>query len=232
MLAPDSIFISYRRSDSQYITGRIYEHLARHFGAEVVFRDVHSIPLGRDYRLYLNQRLQICQAMIVVIGPDWLTAAHPDGRRRLDEPEDWVRVEVETGLNRDILVIPVLVDGARVPNEADLPGALKPLTNRNAARARPDPDFESDLERLIRQLELLVSDQNASMPLSRGQQLKLDYLKTKQEDLEKDLLLVQKELGVVIDVIIKGRLEKRQAMLFDDIDAVVQAIQTLEQGHD
>jgi hypothetical protein len=231
MPQPNSIFISYRRADSQDLTGRIYEYLAKHFGTEVVFRDVYSLPMGEDYRTHLREKAQNCQAMVVVMGPDWVTVEDKDGNRRLDNPDDWVRVEVETGLKREITVIPLLIDGARIPKEEDLPGDLKPLAYRKAALARPDPDFQHDMERLIRQLEKVVNKTDGRPKLRRSQQLKLDYAKTKLEDLEKQLLRVQKELAANTDVVTVSKLETRQLQLLDDIDTVYEEIQQLESGN-
>ncbi|MDJ0706505.1 MAG: TIR domain-containing protein [Leptolyngbyaceae cyanobacterium MO_188.B28] len=230
MLNPDSIFISYRRSDSQDITGRIYDYLEKRFGSNVVFRDVYSIPLGDDYRIHLREKAQNCQVLVAVIGPDWVTITDPDGNRRLDNPNDWVRLEVETALERGIPVIPLLIGGATIPEEKDLPSDLKPLAHRNAALARPDPDFQSDMERLIRQLEKIVTLAGKARSLTRGQQLKLDYLQTKLTDLEMQLRSVQKELGAITDVTIAGKLEKRQILLLEEIDEVDQTIQTLKIG--
>lgn len=232
MTAPNAIFISYRRSDSQDITGRIYEYLQRHFGAAAVFRDVYSIPYGDDYRLHLQENAQSAQVTVVVIGPDWLTAADASHNRRLDNPNDWVRIEVATALSRNIPVVPLLVDGARMPEEASLPDDLKPLAHRNAALARPDPDFVADMERLITQLEKIVAPSAAEKPLTRAQQRRREYLKTKLNDLENQLLAVQKELGVIADVTIAAKLEKRQQLLWDEMDQVEQDIQRLEAGDD
>ena len=230
MPTPDSIFISYRRSDSQDITGRIYDYLEKHFGSDVVFRDVYSIPLGDDYRFHLREKAQNCQVLVAIIGPDWVSVTDPDGNRRLDNPNDWVRIEVETALNRGIPVIPLLIDGATVPEEKDVPSDLKPIAHRNAALARPDPDFQPDMARLIRQLEKIVTLTDKGRSLTRGQQLKLDYLQTKLTDLETQLGAVQKELGAITDVTIAGKLEKRQLLLLEEIDEVDQAIQTLKTG--
>ena len=115
---PNSIFVSYRRMDSNDVTGRIYDFLADHFGREVVFKDVDSIPLGVDFRTYLNDTVGSCQVLVAVIGPKWLEVL----QERLDQPAvDWVRAEIETALGRAIPVIPLLVGGARLPGAADLP---------------------------------------------------------------------------------------------------------------
>ncbi len=225
------IFISYRWSDSQDITGRIYEYLERHFGANVVFRDVYALPLGEDYRQHLSQQMANCRVVVAVIGLTWATVTDEGGHRRLDNPEDPVRIEVEIGLARGIPVIPVLVNGARLPQPEDLPDSLQPLIYRLATPARPDPDFKGDMERLIRSLATSINPQPPTSALSRGQQLKLNYLKEKQQDLEGQLKKIQRELSATVDVLIADKLEKCQEHLFEDIDTNDQKIQALEQGH-
>ncbi len=159
-----SIFISYRRSDSGDITGRIYDRLVNHFGREVIFRDVQSIPLGIDFRTYINDELCDCRVLVAVIGPQWLTVKGNQGNRRLDEENDWVRVEIETALKRGIPVIPLLVSGARLPKAEELPDCLAALAHRNGTTARPDPDFHPDMDRLIVGLEGHVTRQISSSP--------------------------------------------------------------------
>lgn len=159
----NAIFISYRRSDSSDATGRISDRLLAHFGREVVFKDVHSIPYGVDFRIHIRQAVAQCQVLIAVIGPTWLTVTDAQGDRRLDHPDDWVRLEVETALARNIPVIPLLVGNAKLPRAADLPEGLQDLAHKNAAQARPDPDFDVDLSRLIRRLEDIVGVPGASV---------------------------------------------------------------------
>ncbi|MEM6839720.1 MAG: toll/interleukin-1 receptor domain-containing protein [Cyanobacteria bacterium P01_C01_bin.120] len=110
------IFISYRRSDSEDVAGRIYDRLINHFGKGNVFKDVDDIPFGVDFRDYLNASLDQCQIVLAVIGKTWLTATDDSGRRRLDNPADWVRLELEESLRRrDVLVVPLLVRRASLP---------------------------------------------------------------------------------------------------------------------
>lgn len=149
-----SIFISYRRSDSHADVGRIYDRLAAHFGKAAVFKDVDDIPPGVDFRDYLNRTLNQCEVLLAVIGPSWLTATDAQGRRRLDNPADWVRVEIEEALCRDdVLVVPLLVSYAALPQPNELPESLQDLAYRNYREARPDPDFHKDMGRLIDGLE-------------------------------------------------------------------------------
>jgi hypothetical protein len=152
-----SIFISYRREDSADITGRISDRLIQKFGRDAVFKDVESIPLGSDFRKHLKEAVGRCDVLVAVIGRKWTTIENESGRRRLDDPRDHLRIEVESALERDIPVIPVLVQGAVVPDEDALPEPLRPLAYRNAQPVRPDPDFNHDLERLMSGIEAHIS---------------------------------------------------------------------------
>ena len=105
------IFISYRRSDSAAISGRIYDRLVAKFRRKNVFKDVDDIPAGVDFGSYIQQSLRECAVVLVVIGPRWLGARADDGSRRLENPADWVRVEIETALALGLTVIPLLVEG-------------------------------------------------------------------------------------------------------------------------
>lgn len=144
------IFISYRRSDSAAVSGRIYDRLCLAFGEQAIFKDVDAIPPGANYPAMLNEAVARCDVLLVVIGLHWLDAHEANGQRRLDNPDDFVRIEVEAGLSRDtVLVIPVLVEEGTMPPAAELPASLRPLYYRNAASVRNDPDFNRDVGRLI-----------------------------------------------------------------------------------
>lgn len=146
------VFISYRRKDRHYIADSIYYWLEREFGRDNLFKDVDEIPLGRDFRRVLQDAVARCDVLLVVIGPGWLGETDAAGRRRVDDPEDWVRIEIETALTRDIPVIPLLVDGASFPHEKDLPPSLQGLVYRHGMPVRPDPDFRHDMGRLSKAL--------------------------------------------------------------------------------
>ena len=148
-----TLFLSYRRSDSQDVSGRIYDRLIDHFGANHVFKDVDSIPLGVDFRKFVGDKVARCDALLAVIGPQWLETRNEAGGRRLDDARDLVRAEVAAALARDIPVVPVLVGSAAMPDEAVLPEELRELAYRNAIPVRPDPDFHKDVSRLIEGLE-------------------------------------------------------------------------------
>ena len=150
------IFLSYRRSDSEDIAGRIYDRLVAHFGKGSLFFDVDTIPFGTDFREFLQGGVQQCQVLVAIIGPTWLSTIDDDGHRRLDNTADWVRIELESALARDIPVIPLLVRGARLPKATELPASLQALAYRNAATARAGRDFHRDMDVLIRGIETLI----------------------------------------------------------------------------
>jgi hypothetical protein len=149
----DRIFISYRRTDSDDVTGRIYDRLVQRFGKELIFKDVDSIPLGLDFREYVCEVVGRCNLLLAVVGDEWLASSSPAGARRIDDPKDLVRIEIEAALQRKIPVVPVLVRGASVPEENQLPPSLTGLTYRNGIKIRSDPDFHRDMDRLIAGME-------------------------------------------------------------------------------
>ena len=151
------IFVSYRREDSRHQADRLYDHLVKQFGKEQVFDDVDSIPLGLDFREVLSERLAGCDVFLAVIGDAWLSIAGPGGTRRLDDPGDLVRMEIEAALGRKIPLIPVLVGKSSVPKAEQLPKTLRKLAFLPGCAVRPDPDFHHDVERLIQGIEDIAS---------------------------------------------------------------------------
>jgi len=163
------VFISYRRNDSHYIADRIYDWIERELGRDNIFKDVDAIPLGRDFRRVLQEEVGRCDALMAVIGPRWLNETDAAGRRRVDDPGDWVRIEIETALRRDIPVIPILVDGAPFPRREDLPPSLQELVYRNGTPVRPDPDFRPDMGRVIKALREIVPGVSMTAPPEAAQ---------------------------------------------------------------
>lgn len=155
-------FVSYRREDSADPVSRLTERIQEDFGAGSVFRDIDSIPLGSDFRSHLVAAVGRAAVCLVVIGTNWLTATNAAGKRRLDDPNDWVRVEIETALqlNRG-LVVPVLVGAAGMPSASDLPASIADLSFREGQRLRGDPDFHNDATRLIERLRQRLAQQKA-----------------------------------------------------------------------
>lgn len=145
------IFICYRRADSQGHAGRIYDHLRNRFGDQV-FRDVDGIEGGEDFVEAIQQAVGSSDILLAVIGPQWSTTRDSKGRRRLDNPEDFVRMEIETALSRGIRVIPVLVQGAVMPSAEELPPELAKLARRNAVELS-ERRFYFDMDMLISAIE-------------------------------------------------------------------------------
>lgn len=156
-MAREAIFVGYRRDDTADVAGRIYDAMAQRFGRQRIFKDVDDIGPGVDFGDYIKTVLPRCRVALVLIGPNWIDARDDSGRRRIDDEHDWVRIEIETAFSTpEILVVPVLVNGARMPRLEELPDSLKPLLRRNAAVIRRDPDFHDDVERLATALRASV----------------------------------------------------------------------------
>jgi tetratricopeptide (TPR) repeat protein len=154
------IFISYRREDSSGSTGRLYDRLSVHFPRSQIFIDVDNLDPGIDYFEAIEESVGSCDVLIAVIGKHWLTASDAEGRRRLEKHGDLVRLEIAAALKRNIRVIPVLVDGASMPELMELPDDLQPLRRRNALEVS-HARFDADLRRLIAALERVFEKVNA-----------------------------------------------------------------------
>ena len=128
--APGRIFISYRRDETAYSAGWLFDRLASHFGKGQVFKDVDSIEPGDDFVEVVTAAVGSCDVLLALIGDRWLTITGEDGRRCLDNSDDWVRVEIEAALTRNVRVIPVLVGAARMPRASDLPASMAGLVRR------------------------------------------------------------------------------------------------------
>ena len=142
------VFISYRRDDSAAHAGRIYDRLRDQFGAEQVFRDIDAITPGAKFAKVIAERIENCDALIAIIGKDWLHAEDGEGKRRLDDPDDWVKAEIREALTRGKLVIPVLVEGARMPKDSELPAEIAALAGCHAIEIS-ESRFDYDTERLL-----------------------------------------------------------------------------------
>ena len=149
------IFVSYRREQSSDIAGRLSDRLADRFGEEQVFIDVNTIKPGVDFAEEISRAVAACKVLLAVIGPNWLTATDERGRRRLDDPDDIVRLEIEAALARNVRVIPILVAGAVMPGRQDLPESLAGLARCNALLIRHE-SFRDDVARLVTAIEGLV----------------------------------------------------------------------------
>ena len=158
------IFISYRRDDTEGQAGRLFQDLRDAFGAEAVFMDVATIEPGVDFRRAIEKQTAMCGALLALIGRNWLSATGSDGRPRLEDPHDFVRLETAAALRRDIPVIPVLVHDAQMVRAEDLPDELKELAFRNGVELT-HARWDSDVQLLIKALRPLVKGRaNAPAP--------------------------------------------------------------------
>ena len=153
-----TIILSYRRDDTGAIAGRIFDRLVGHYGADQVFMDIDSIPFGLDFREHIQETLKRCDVLLAIVGKNW---AAPDekGGFRIEEENDWVRIEVEAALAKKIPVIPVLIDNASLPAPASLPKGLRDLVFRQAAPVDSGRDFNPHMARLIKAMDQLLAGQ-------------------------------------------------------------------------
>jgi hypothetical protein len=150
------IFISYRRGNENFFARLLCSNLRNHFGRDQVFVDVDSVDLGADFAEVIDQQLSQCSVMLVIIGKSWTSVSDSDGRPRLEDPNDFVRIEVEKALSRDdVRVIPIYVDGASRPRALELPAPLAALSRRNGLAISHEA-FDSDVGRLLKTLERVI----------------------------------------------------------------------------
>ena len=148
-----TVFISYRREDVAGEARALFNDLVTRLGKECVFMDVDSISLGRDFRAVLQEILISCDLMLVLIGKDWADMKDEKGRARLEDPHDFVRLEIAAALKRDIVVTPVLVQGAHMPTPEQLPSEISDLVYRNGFELSHNR-WESDVREMVRRLAI------------------------------------------------------------------------------
>lgn len=162
------VFISYRRIDSAGFAGRLFDHLSRTFGRNRVFMDNEgSIERGADFPAVIEQAVQASDAMIVVIGRQWLTCVDVEGQQRLSKPDDWVRNEIALALRRDILLLPVLVDGAAMPSPEQLPENLHHLARKQASEIT-STRWDYDVGQVVKTLERTMTPNPTAVPPTRN----------------------------------------------------------------
>jgi hypothetical protein len=162
-----NIFISYRREDTEGFARGLFQSLMGAFGEDSVFMDVEAISLGTDFIDAIDKSLAGCGALLVLIGKDWISCTDANGQRRINDPQDFVRMEVAKALERNVRVIPVLVKGAGMPAAEELPAELKTLTRRQALELR-HARWNQDVDQLITALSELLGitplNRKPSMP--------------------------------------------------------------------
>ena len=162
-----AIFISYRRDDTEGQAGRLFEALCDAFGTDMVFMDVATIEPGVDFRKVIERNTAECGVLLALIGRDWLSLADEAGSRRLDNPNDFVRLETASALKREIPVIPVLVQGARMPRAEELPEDLRDLAFRNSVELT-HARWESDVQLLVKALRPHAKPDPTPSPMPPG----------------------------------------------------------------
>jgi TIR domain-containing protein len=155
------VFISYRRADSAGHAGRVHDRLEQEFGPDLLFMDVEAIPLGVDFVKALGEEVAKCEVLLAIIGPGWLDTRDEEGHRRLENPHDFVRIEIAAALKRNIPVIPILPEGTALPKAGQLPDDLKNLILRNGLNVRY-ASFHRDMGKLIQALRDLKLPQESA----------------------------------------------------------------------
>jgi hypothetical protein len=157
------IFISYRRQDSKEIAGHIYDRLCQQFGKVRLFIDFDTISPGAPFPDRIREEVGRAEVVLALIGETWLTAYGPNGRR-LDDPDDWVRIELEIALSQDIPIIPVLLGAASMPKMTELPQSIADLSLHNALPFAIGNDFENHMDRLIRSISIYLPEHDLGDP--------------------------------------------------------------------
>jgi hypothetical protein len=155
-----TIAISYRREDTRWIVGRIFDHLVGYYGHDNIFMDIDGVPLGLDFRDQIRNTLQRSDILLAVIGPQWLAAQKDTGQPRIADETDWVHIEIQAALGKNIPVIPVLIDRTPLPKPNELPEDLRAFAYRQAANIDTGVDFQSHMDRLIRAIDQLLDGQS------------------------------------------------------------------------
>jgi len=168
--APPRIFISYRRQEAGGHAGRLSDRLIKHFSRAQIFQDIDSIQPGDDFAEAIADAVASCQVLLAVIGDQWLNIEDNEGHRRLDNPQDFVRLEIEAALRHNIRVIPILIDRAPMPRADQLPASLAPLAGRQAHDLSSNRDrFKSDIAHLLKALDKYFSKPQTARPLAAKQ---------------------------------------------------------------
>ena len=163
------VFISYRREETAYPAGWLFDRLAARLGDDQVFKDVDSIELGDDFVDVIANAVGACDVLLALIGDRWLAMPGEDGKPRIEDPDDFVRLEIEAALARNVRVIPILVDGATMPHPEQLPPTLAPLARRQALELSPSR-FDFDTSRLLKVLDRTLAEVHATGQLKASQQ--------------------------------------------------------------
>jgi TIR domain len=217
-----SIFISYRRDDSEGEAGRLADDLAHRFREESVFMDVNAIQPGRDFRKAIDESIHKCSVLLAILGPGWLESKNGAGQKRLEDENDFVRLEIASALQRDIAVVPVLVRGARMPRADQLPVDLKELAFRNAVELT-HARWKSDVQVLVEALKPCLEPYQVAPnpPVVEAKPAVTSFEAPVLERVSRELAL---HIGPIAEIVVK-RAAKRCATLADLCEMVAQEIE-------
>jgi len=226
------VFISYRRDDSAGHAGRVHDRLQREFDHNVLFIDVDAIPLGANFVNVVREEVAKCDVLLAIIGRGWLNALDELGNHRLDQPGDFVRVEIAAALQRDIPVIPILLDGTRLPKAEQLPDELRGLTLRNGLDVRHS-SFHPDMDKLIRFLRGILSKESAPGAQNKPGMADINansaglggtVKRPKGRSLQKTIACVDDERHILTSVRIGLEAEGYRVRTFDDGASALEAL--------
>lgn len=224
------VFISYRRSDSGGWAGRLFDHLSMRFGKDLVFQDFDDIKPGTDFLEVIRTAIKVCDVVLVLIGPHWLKDA--EGRRRLDNPQDVLRMEISEALEGEKTVIPILLGGASMPSAENLPDPIKSLSRQHAVEVT-DSRWDYDVGQLIKRLRELILPREGQLSLSQAQQelhqKQLRYFEILPHHAAGALELAQQALAFLDRVsplyphdpylqLVRGYFHKNEAMALRNLD--------------
>lgn len=224
------VFISYRRSDSGGWAGRLFDHLSMRFGKDLVFQDFDDIKPGTDSLEVIRTAIKVCDVVLVLIGPHWLKDA--EGRRRLDNPQDVLRMEISEALEGEKTVIPILLGGASMPSTENLPDPIKSLSRQHAVEVT-DSRWDYDVGRLIERLRELILPREGQLSLPQAQQdlhqKQLRYFEILPYNAAGALELAQQALAFLDRVsplyphdpylqLVRGYFHKNEAMALRNLD--------------
>ncbi len=236
------VFISYRRADSAQAANKLYRHLSMRFGKDLIFQDVDDIKPGDDFLEVIDQELASCQVFLILIGPHWLIDAQ--GQRRLDDPNDVLRMEVAKALSRDATILPVLVGGAGMPLPDALPDTLKLLSRRQAMSLTED-EWILNVEALIERLREIILPRADDISLPQAKQalyeMQLRYFDLLDNNTTDALELAQKTQAYLDRVlplypqdpdlkVTRGYLHKNEAMALIRLERHDEAKSALNKG--
>jgi TIR domain len=198
-----TIFISYRRQDTAAYAGRIYDRLSAKYGEDNVFMDIDRIEPGQDFVDVINKSVAEAGVLLVLIGREWMKMTDKSGVLRLNNPDDFVRLEILAGLEQKTVIIPVLLADAEMPSAQALPAPLQPFARRNAIEIS-DSRFHSDVDRLIESIEKIFNPQRAPVAPIKPEHRNQDATPLKNDMSSRPMLGFIAAAIIAVTIIVAG----------------------------